>query len=290
VLSGPDRLHGTPGTFEVVVCGSCGAGWTLPPASPEELGSYYPDAYSAYVPLESGLLRSVQGIGHRAVMRRAFARPPLATLASVPAGDVLDVGCGRGDQAVELRRHGWRVVGIDPSEQACAEARARGVEAIVATLESAPFEPESFDAVVMNHSLEHVTDPRGDLARVSRLLRPGGLLLVSVPNFASWQRERFGSSWYALDLPRHRTHFTRSSFGQALMAEGFEIVSIRAAGDAWVLLSSLQYLVLGRQVFTRPPLAWAGYGLSALLSPVGWVLDRVLGEGPSLAAVARRHV
>ena len=233
-------------------------------------------------------MRAVQGVGNRAVMRRALSRPPLRALADVLPGDVLDVGCGRGDQGAELVRQGWHVVGIDPSERACAAARARGMQAIVATLESAPFPPESFDAVVMNHSLEHVADPRGDLARVFRLLRPGGMLLVSVPNFASWQRERFGSNWYALDLPRHRTHFTRQALGRALAAENFEIRSIKATSDSWVLLSSLQYLVLGRLVFIRPPLAWIGYGVSALLVPLDRMLDRLLGEGPSVAAVARR--
>ena len=180
------------------------------------------------------------------------------------------------------------MAGIDPSEQACAVARSRGVEAVVATLESAPFAPQSFDVVLMNHSLEHVTDPRRDLARVFRLLRPGGLLLVAVPNFASWQRKRFGSKWYALDLPRHRTHFTSTVARPRSVGGGVRDRLDPGDGDAWVLLSSLQFLVLRAQVFTRPPLMWVGYGLSALLAPFSWMLDRLLGEGPSLAAAARR--
>jgi SAM-dependent methyltransferase len=272
----------------VSVCESCGAGWTLPAASADELGGYYPDDYSAYAPLETGLARAVQRAGHRVVMWHAFSRPPLSTLTRVPPGDVLDVGCGRGDQGAELLRRGWQVVGIDPSEQACAVARSRGVQASPGMLASAPLEEESFDAVLMNHSLEHVSDPRGDLARVFRLLRPGGLLVASMPNFASWQRKRFGPSWYALDLPRHRTHFTPGSLRRALEVEGFEIVSFQTSGSSWALLSSLQYAVLGRQLFTHPPLAWVGAGLSTVLAPISWILDRLLGGPADLDAVARR--
>jgi len=288
ILSSPDRLYETPGTFCVLVCQSCSVGWTLPRASTQELGAFYPETYMAYVPPERGLLRVVQRLGQRTSIRRQFARRPLSQLGFVSQGDVLDVGCGSGEQGAELVRRGWRVAGIDPSEQACAAASSRGVQAVVATLESAPFAPESFDAVVMNHSLEHVADPRDDLGRVFRLLRPGGLLLITVPNFASWQRVRFGTNWLALELPRHRTHFTPRSLGRALAAEGFEVASIQTAGDAWVLICSIQYAALGRLVLIRPPLSWIGHGLSIVLAPLNWILDRLLGEGGLIAVVARR--
>ena len=110
-------------------------------------------------------------------------------------------------------------------------------------LASARLTVDSFDAVVMSHSLEHVSEPRADLARVRRLLRPGGLLLISVPNFASWQREMFGSEWFALDLPRHRTHFTPRSLAHALRGEGFELVSVRTTSSSGVLVATLQYVL-----------------------------------------------
>jgi 2-polyprenyl-3-methyl-5-hydroxy-6-metoxy-1,4-benzoquinol methylase len=273
--------------FSVAVCDSCGAGATLPHATTEDLSSFYPDAYSAHL-LESGLLGSVQELGQRLILDRALARPPLAALTKLAPGRLLDVGCGRGDLGAALVRRGWRVAGIDPSEQACAIARARGVDTCVATLESAPFEEAAFDAVVMNHSLEHVVDPRDDLARCYRLLRPGGLLIVSVPNFGSWQLEVFGSKWYALDLPRHRTHFTLRALGRALSAQGFEIVSLRTTTSTAVLVASLQLALLGRQVLTHGPSAWTAYGFSALLAPLNRIVDRVLGGRALLDAVARR--
>jgi SAM-dependent methyltransferase len=200
---------------------------------------------------------------------------------------VLDVGCGRGDLGVALIRRGWRVSGIEPSASACAVARVRGVDAHQGTLATSSFD-EPFDAVVMNHSLEHVAEPRADLARIFGLLRADGVLALSVPNFASWQRRRFGAAWFPLDLPRHRTHFTPKSLELALKAAGFEVLLLKCASDAGSLLATIQYAHFDRLVLADGPAAWIGYAASAVFSPVNRAVDRALGQGPLLHAVALR--
>jgi SAM-dependent methyltransferase len=143
--------------------------------------------------------------------------------------------------------------------------------------------------VVMRHSLEHVPDPCSDLRRVHQLLRPGGVLLVSVPNFGSWERQRFGSAWFHLDLPRHRTHFVPRSLRRAMSGAGFEVVSLEAAVDPGSLLGTLQYRLAGRLVFTSPPSYWAGYALALAVSPITSFFSRCAGGGSVLHAVARRY-
>jgi SAM-dependent methyltransferase len=284
-ISGPDRLHGVPGTFCVAVCSECSGGWTLPHADESELGAFYPDTYGAYV-LEHGFLGAIQRAGQRVLMDFAVSRPPLDTLTKRPPGALLDVGCGRGDLGAALVRHGWRVSGIDPSPAACDLARSRGVDAHVGTLASVTLSPESFDAVVMTHALEHVAEPRVDLARIRDLLRPGGVVVISVPNFGSWQQRRFDTDWFPLELPRHRTHFTATSLATALRSVGFESVSVRSGSDnGFALLASLQYRHAGRLVVTRGPAAWAMYAFS----PVNRLVDRTRGNGALLHAVARRR-
>ena len=73
----------------------------------------------------------------------------------------------------------------------------------------------------MWHVLEHVTDPNLMLQEVARVLRPGGVLLVGVPNFASPEARFCHAGWFHLDVPRHQTHFTPASLGEALAHAGF---------------------------------------------------------------------
>ena len=129
---------------------------------------------------------------------------------------MLDVGCGTGDLAAVFARRGLAgVYGIEPSRRAAELAREAGVEAVNGTLADAPWEDGNFDAIVFNHSLEHIDDPAEALAIAARLLRPGGLLAIAVPNFGSWHRRLFGSAWFQLDLPRHLQHFDRASLAAA---------------------------------------------------------------------------
>lgn len=284
VLSGPDRFYGTPGTFCVSVCAECGCGWTLPPASAEELASFYPQSYDSWA-LQAGLLGAVQRAGQRLIFDRAFTRLPLRVLTERPPGELLDVGCGRGDLGAALIRRGWRVSGVDPSPSACAVARRRGVEAHIGTLDSVRLSGESFDAVIMSHSLEHVPDLRAELTRVLRLLRAAGLVIISVPNFACWQRERFRAAWFPLDLPRHRTHFTPTSLELALTTVGFDVLSVDAASDnGFSLFTTLQYAMAGRLLLRPGPSYWPTYAFS----PLNRVIDRARGQGALLHAVGRR--
>jgi SAM-dependent methyltransferase len=220
----------------------------------------------------------------------ALARPPLRAVAERGPSTLLDVGCGRGDLGEALVRRGWHVAGVEPSPEACAYARRRGVHATTGTLESVSFDDETFDAVVMRHSLEHVPDPIGDLERVRSLLRPGGLLALSVPNFSCWERTRFGAAWFHLDLPRHRTHFTPRALGLALQRTGFAVCGVSTSGDLGSLLSTLQYRTAGRLLWTSAPAFWTTSALGLLLSPLTALANRAQGGGPVLHALASRPV
>ena len=139
-------------------------------------------------------------------------------------GRALDVGCGNGTLGSVLISQGWEVDGIEPSEGACEEARGRGVRAQQGTLETVEPEPGRYDAVVFHQSLEHIGDPVTALAKAHAALAPGGIVAISVPNFDSWARRRFGREWFHLDLPRHRVHFGERSLRLALERAGFEPV------------------------------------------------------------------
>jgi hypothetical protein len=77
--------------------------------------------------------------------------------------------------------------------------------------------------VVLWHSLEHFDDPEAALARIRGWLRPGGRLVVAVPDLASVQARIGGDRWFHQDVPRHRTHFTPRGLAALLERTGFDL-------------------------------------------------------------------
>jgi SAM-dependent methyltransferase len=288
LLRSPDRFHGSPGTFSVVRCGSCRVGVTLPVAvGATQLAAFYPSTYGAYE-LPAGLAGLLSRIIQRLQARRALRTSPLESLVRRSPGRLLDVGCGRGDLGTWFLRQGWTVVGVEPSADACALARTRGLDARAGTLAEAELPPGSFDAVVFRQSLEHVSDPAADLARARAALRADGLLAVSVPNFGCWQRRRFMGRWFHLDLPRHRFHFDAAALRGALARAGFYDIHVSTASSTVGLAGSLQYRFAGRCLFPGGLSLRVAVASCVLFTPLVWTLDRLGGGGDMLHAVARK--
>ena len=235
LLDARDPVTGDP--FEIRRCAACGLTLTWPVPSPSELGRYYPDAYYGKAsekrfagPIE-GLQRALYGSRVRLVEQASGGRP----------GRVLDVGCGRGFLLGAFRRRGWTVEGTELSAASSAHAReALGIPVHVGALESLRLPAASFDAVTLWHVLEHVADPASLLAEVGRLLRPGGALLVGVPNFASPEARATGAGWFHLDAPRHLVHFTPATLDRALTDAGFEAIGSRGLAPEYDVFSLVQ--------------------------------------------------
>jgi SAM-dependent methyltransferase len=120
----------------------------------------------------------------------------------------------------------WALVGIE-LEPGRAEATGRrfGVEVVVSDAVS-PGVRGSFDVITMWHVLEHLPDPRAALDRAASLLRPGGTVIVSVPNNDSLQARLGGDTWLHLDIARHICHFNPGSLSQLVEHAGLEVERI----------------------------------------------------------------
>jgi len=154
---------------------------------------------------------------------RSYADRSVRNLHKTRAGArLLDVGCGDGAFLAEMAAAGWDVQGIEPDPGAAAVAAARGIPVAAEPLEDAALEPESFDAVTMNHVIEHFHQPLEALRIVRGLLRPGGTVWIATPNLAAHGHAAFGRDWIGLDPPRHLVLFTRSALARALASTGFE--------------------------------------------------------------------
>jgi SAM-dependent methyltransferase len=159
---------------------------------------------------------------------RTFDRRRLALLRRIatPPARVLDAGAGQGRFVATAHAAGYDAFGIEPSRRGLERARALGVPVQAVTIEAAEIGAGSLDAVTLWHVLEHLADPAGALARIAGWLRPGGGLLVGVPNLASLQARIGGERWYHLDVPRHRTHFTAGGLTRLLQDSGLAAVAV----------------------------------------------------------------
>lgn len=166
-------------------------------------------------------------------------------------GRLLDVGAGQGEFMLGAIGRGWEVVGVDPEAEAAAYARdARRLDVRTTMLEDSELPERSFDAVSATHVLEHVPDARGFLRLIARWARPGGHVLIEVPNWASAQRDREQEGWRGLRRLEHLGHFTPDTLRRAFVEGGLEPVAITTpsylAPEMSTTDEALDELALGR--------------------------------------------
>ena len=248
------------GTVEVRRCSGCGLGRTVPPPA-EADGRERFAADPAY--FRNGLTQPKDRWWRR------FNRAPLELLevAGAPAGlRLLDVGCSVGYLVAAARKRGFRAHGLDSSAAAVSVGRAAlGLELRPGRIETAAVEPGSQDIVVLNHVLEHLPEPRAALDAVHGWLKPGGWLLIGLPNFASPIARWAGARWAGLVLDQHVWHFTPAALGRLVASAGFVRIRMRTC--------MLTYA-------PRGPADWAKWLVRRALEP--------LGAADNLLLVARR--
>jgi len=152
-----------------------------------------------------------------------------------PGDAVLDVGCGAGEFAAVAAARGWEVTGVEPMEQAAALARDRGLRVHTGLLADAALPDGSFDVVSALHVLEHQPDSRAFLRELGVMARPGGHVVLEVPNLASELRERTREKWMHLRPLEHLVQFEPDSLRRALEGAGLELVDLST--PSWVLRS-----------------------------------------------------
>jgi SAM-dependent methyltransferase len=173
-------------------------------------------------------------------------------------GRLLDFGCGGGAYLDRMNKLGWQVTGLDTSPVAVARIRRdRGLQALVGSLPHPQLERGSFDVITMWHSLEHVHEPLEVLKAAHALLSPGGKLLVAVPNIDSLAFRWFGMAWYALDLPRHLTHFSPQTLPLMLERAGFRPRPVQMVRHGnWMRSSAQRALQLANPAHPDPWHRW----------------------------------
>jgi SAM-dependent methyltransferase len=142
--------------------------------------------------------------------------------AAKASGRLLDYGAGAGQFARFMAGRGFDSVGLEPYSLGTTleEKNLRLVRAPLAQVKDSL---GKFDVITMWHVLEHLEHPVELLTDLRSMLAPGGVLVVSVPNFSSWQSEIFKGGWFHLDPPRHLLQFEPSTLEDCLRRAGFTV-------------------------------------------------------------------
>lgn len=262
---------GKVGDVEVLRCRYCGIGITMPPL-PDVAFLYENRGSQDFQPGTSGLAHFIKTVAFRrqakALLRDTGVRP----------ARVLDYGCGSGlfTRCLGDVLEGGSVTGSDFHESAPPDLSDRpyvpmnGLKELEGT----------FDLVLAMHVLEHDDDAAGLLNKIARMARPGGLVVIEVPNIDCFWTGLLGKAWDAWYLPFHRTHFSRASLEALVSRSGLQAVRTidacvptmgRSIANAFGVANSLPFLLAGIGLH---PLQWIGEKLSRRPSAIRIVARR----------------
>jgi 2-polyprenyl-3-methyl-5-hydroxy-6-metoxy-1,4-benzoquinol methylase len=247
---------------------ACGLAWLDPAPTAVQLSAAYADYYThvgaesnsrlrrQYDRLKTGYLAhrfgyAAPGIKPWEVLggrlfaclphRRAAFDASVMWLPATPGGKVLEIGCGNGNLLNHLAILGWQVQGVEPDSKAAEIAICRNLPVMCGELSEQSFAPQSFDAIIMSHVIEHIDDPIRLLQTCRQILKPGGRLVMLTPNLNALGHRWFGRDWLHLDPPRHLNLFAQESMTAACKMAGFLNTSCKTTfRDAnWTLGGSL---------------------------------------------------
>ncbi|MDP8256670.1 MAG: class I SAM-dependent methyltransferase [Candidatus Alcyoniella australis] len=203
-------------------CNQCGLEFIHPiPEHAEQLyGEYY---------------LSIDGVGRevgydnyfadRELLQREFVRRIELIEQQRPPGSLLEIGCAAGFFLDAALQRGWSTMGIEISEQAARYAREQlGLDVRQGTIEQFELEPESFDAAVLNDTIEHLRDPARAIELIAAALKPGGVLLITTPDTGSAWARLLGRRWVHLKPGEHFHYFSASSLARLLERFGLGLI------------------------------------------------------------------
>jgi len=143
---------------------------------------------------------------------------------------IADLGCGNGHFLACAARRGWVVTGTEFADDALEICRSKGITTRRASSEPDPDEAGRFDVVTAFEVVEHLCDPIGELGAAALLLRAGGILYITTPNFDAIGRRLLRDRWRVIQYPEHLGYFTGRTLDQALRRSGLHQLSLRSTG------------------------------------------------------------
>ena len=189
---------------KILKCNNCGLIFTEQYQKPQ----YYKDRYEKMI--DDDYLKEEKG-------RRKASMQILKKIEKYKKnGRLLDVGCANGFFMDEAKRRGWEVYGIEPSHWAVSYAKKNlNLNDIKSSFKEADFSDNFFDVVVMSDVIEHLTDPKGTLKEVRRILKGSGILYLNTPNIKSLVSRLLKIKWWGINK-FHLFYFSKKTLKKML--------------------------------------------------------------------------
>jgi SAM-dependent methyltransferase len=257
-----DEIYGFSGQFTFVRCRQCGMVYQTPRPTFSKMAGFYPDMDYHAFKAKSGFTGWLKSI----LQNRSASHIKRLLNTEAQNAHVLEVGCGAGDLLLPLHNLGLTVTGLEPNAAAAENGRQRGLDIHTGHLGNVVLPQGHYDIAILKYVLEHVPSPRAALSTLHGLLKPGGKLLLWLPNNASWDAALFKARWRGLDAPRHLYVFTPAHIQRYLNECGFidAKISMDSAPNDWA--GSFSYVAGWHTFGAQNPVALAAWTPVSLLS------------------------
>lgn len=226
--------------FVIRKCTACGFAFTADPPAENEIGRYYlSEEYISHSDKKRNLADHFYHIARSFMLGRKRSLVSRATKRK--SGTLIDIGSGTGYFASYMQEKGWKVSGIELSDQARDYSVSRFSLKVYPPAGITGFGDRSADCITFWHVIEHLYDPGKWLREVNRILKDDGRCIIAVPNASSADAQWFGDQWAALDVPRHLWHFSPPAMIRFIEANGFQCNGIKALPLDVFYISVLSY-------------------------------------------------
>jgi 2-polyprenyl-3-methyl-5-hydroxy-6-metoxy-1,4-benzoquinol methylase len=208
--------------FAIARCSKCGFLFTQDYPDENEIYKYYEsDDYISHSDTSKGIVNKIYHLIRQFMLLRK--KKIVNKFTGLKSGSLLDVGSGTGHFASVMQKSGWSVKGVEINEKARNSSATQFDLDIIAPEFISGLDSNSFDCVTMWHVLEHFHDPFRYISEIIRLIKPGGLCLVALPNSGSFDAKYYRQTWAAYDVPRHLWHFDTFTFGDFAAKSGLKL-------------------------------------------------------------------
>lgn len=210
-----------PDAYDVVICQRCGFVYADSAATQRD----YDNFYSAWSKYDDSATATGSGASPYDAARLASMAADIARALPSRAATILDAGCATGGLLTALHDRGFTAVaGLDPSSRCASACRARGFQAYVGSVGSAPTHMPKFDCVVLSHVLEHVYDIPSFISAAHELLSPGGYLYIETPDATRY--DKFLYAPFQEFNTEHINHFSAQALKNVARRFGFHPVVV----------------------------------------------------------------